>query len=62
MNTARDENSLSGRGAPYTSVISVFGTSTETWDGTNWTESTEVNTPRKAGAGAGADICPLDCH
>ena len=54
MNTARDENSLSGRGAPYTSVISVFGSSTEVWDGTNWAESTEVNTPRKAGAGAGA--------
>ena len=53
MNTARDESSLSSRGSPYTSVISVFGTSTEIWDGTNWTESTEVNTDRKNGSGAG---------
>ena len=44
---------LSG-GQPGTSAV-------ELWDGTNWTETTELNTARKAGWGFGTSTAQIIC-
>ncbi len=71
LNTARQEQSGSGT---YTSAVCASGTNpstsalavteiqvanTETWDGTNWTETTEINTARSQAAAVGTGTASL---